>query len=332
MTHRNYSDEPRSWTVCQGCTAPIATTYHRPDSCLACKGLPTVDMLKDGSRGYLWAWVPPELHSAPGLDTWWIFRVSRGERARDLLPHGWASTVAEALAAASAAVGQRVARAGGGYGGAHAIKREYLAERKTERTAKAAARNQDSRGSSVVEFLYEVSCGYDEYDGQWQWREHLTAHRIVKRTAKRVFFDQRYEQDGRIYNEPYRTGDDGIRYVDAAELERPREHGAPRARCGSGWNSYYLYTELHAQEELARERRGRDEQARRNREWQASNGRDGDRERPTDAGEFSVKECRRQMQRHHPDKGGDAALFRLWRSRFEAATRAARSAGASATI
>jgi hypothetical protein len=34
---------------------------------------------------------------------------------------------------------------------------------------------------------------------------------------------------------------------------------------------------------------------------------------------FTVEECRRQMQKHHPDKGGNAEQFHLWKQRFEEA-------------
>lgn len=36
----------------------------------------------------------------------------------------------------------------------------------------------------------------------------------------------------------------------------------------------------------------------------------------------SIQECRRQMQRHHPDKGGDAEQFQHWRKRFNNAKAA----------
>lgn len=43
---------------------------------------------------------------------------------------------------------------------------------------------------------------------------------------------------------------------------------------------------------------------------------------------FTVEECRSQMQKHHPDKGGNAEQFHLWKQRFEQAK--AREQGTSA--
>jgi hypothetical protein len=36
---------------------------------------------------------------------------------------------------------------------------------------------------------------------------------------------------------------------------------------------------------------------------------------------YTVDECRKALQRHHPDKGGDVEKFHLWRKRLEVAKR-----------
>jgi hypothetical protein len=69
------------------------------------------------------------------------------------------------------------------------------------------------------------------------------------------------------------------------------------------------------------------DQERLNRQRRSQSG-EASAEKSASGGEFDVKECRRPMQKHHPDKGGDPALFRLWRARFEAAKAAQRCCAA----
>jgi len=35
----------------------------------------------------------------------------------------------------------------------------------------------------------------------------------------------------------------------------------------------------------------------------------------------SVQDCRRALQKHHPDRGGDARVFRIWKARFDEAKK-----------
>ena len=48
--------------------------------------------------------------------------------------------------------------------------------------------------------------------------------------------------------------------------------------------------------------------------------------RPSPFRTYTVAECRQQLQRHHPDRGGDAEIFVLWKDRLDAAKRNERTA------
>lgn len=41
---------------------------------------------------------------------------------------------------------------------------------------------------------------------------------------------------------------------------------------------------------------------------------------------YTVAECRQQLQRHHPDRGGDAEIFALWKDCLDSAKRNERTA------
>jgi hypothetical protein len=309
--------------LCTSCRTPVPSCIRReyrpykliyPDHCEKCAPLPKVSVIKDGAR-FLWSRVPPELNSY-GTGNSWMVRVADGERARDLVPHGFAPTEEQALADAARVIGEPVAIARHDQAG-NRIRKEYLQERKEERLKRSAVRNKGKSRSNTVEYLYQVNADWDEYTGEWT--ESRTKHRITKRTKTRIYFMLDGEDEGgRVW---CTRGDPGeTTYVTIEALEAPSERYVPHAWCNKVYAS--LFTEQHAQEFFEFRRRIRDRQEELNRAWrdQHQQARGGDRrERPTDSDEFTVVQCRSEMQKAHPDRGGTAEEFHLWRMRFEAA-------------
>jgi hypothetical protein len=80
---------------------------------------------------------------------------------------------------------------------------------------------------------------------------------------------------------------------------------------------HYSHGTVYAKGSLARERLRRQKaQDRLDAAWMAGRN-------PWLEEKYSITECRRQIQKHHPDKGGKADEFHIWKQRLEAAKQVA---------
>jgi hypothetical protein len=210
------------------------------------------------------------------------------------LPHGWEPTreaAVEAVTRKAASLGgisplwKSTIRKGGS---ASSLKSRMADERRKERATRGPERNKDRRGSNAVEYLYYTWTS--DYDNE----TNTGRYRILKRTKERVYFSPHDEGVG--FGEVY--------FVRFADLQKDGHVWHRKV-----WHS--RYTEEAHNRWRAEHEAQKAEQRRRT----------GNRIAGLDPAEpvHSVQECRREMQRHHPDKGGRRELFELWCRRLEAA-------------
>jgi hypothetical protein len=151
----------------------------------------TYGRCRSGSR-WFWAW---ECYD---------WRGGQGE----ITQHGWAATEDEALHAARSAIETAAA-------GRHALAyvRQGVAARvlKSVNAAKRRARPPSAaKDARPVEYLYEPWSWTDEYDGKTH--KGVSEIPIVKRTAKRIYYDNTSRWDGQ-------DGVVTLGFIDRAEFE-----------------------------------------------------------------------------------------------------------------
>lgn len=292
---------------CRSCNRPLMRTVrftsgslHFPDYCARCDSLVKASICKDGTRGYLWA-IFEESNSRSVYEGIFYSDLSGSKFLR--LQHGWAPSIEAALQAARGRAGGDVAQVDPGI--ARSIARVYLLERRKERRERGAQRNAHRRGSHTVEYLY------DRYTG--------AKYPISKKTAKRVYFQWT--------DDSWKDPEERVTSVDRAPLEHgyipdwlQHEPNPEQYREYGAWSNKAhakVMTKEHYERHLAQEQERRRRQDEAARKYRHANG--VHVETPDPPGQWTAKECRRQMQQHHPDKGGDPEQFMLWRKRYEEA-------------
>jgi len=278
---------------------------------------------QDKPRGYLWViWVDS---TEPAH---FFINLAHNGRLHEL-PHGWTPTREEAVEAArakAAALGARV-HFGNDYfkaadhvdaGRASWLKRSLDRERRQERAARGVERNKGKRGSNAVEYLYD-----------WSGEKY----RIFKRTQQRIYYSRQSEAHPRWL-------DDGTKFVALTDVDVPYDRTPSNYRAmfsEAGWQRECAARAADAvrrHEEWRQMRRRswgaaaeeadyRRDHQRDEAEYQRNRRRAGlapaDPADGDDNGRYTVKRCRREMQKHHPDKGGEREQFELWCKRLEVA-------------
>jgi hypothetical protein len=203
---------------------------------------------------------------------------------------GWATSEDEAWAMAIAAVRTLTAGRPAAAGVIHRWTNQKLKElNKAKRAARPAPDTSDAR---AVEYLYGHYHGSEDCDG------HPARFRIIKKTAKRVFYI-RHEEPLDQFGEPIKgiKGNDyGIGYIDRQKLETDGFVYNRRASWVSA--EFHLYASFEGMmQSLFHER----------------------------TAPLNIEKLKAEMAAAHPDRGGSSAAFIEARARYVAARRQARS-------
>jgi hypothetical protein len=263
--------------LCGRCRTPLpGTSFTFPLRCEPCQEAERREREEESQR--YWA-QPCYSACSVGKTRWyWVAYPSRNAAWDKALPpaSGYAATRENAEAAAMAAVPGAVNNGNFQARGRH---RTLAAERRTERLASKPPKTADT---APIEYLY--SSWLSDYDNEYRW----TQHRIIKRTAKKVF----------VEDESF-----GTRVLDREKLER--EGYAFGGRIG---HTMY-YTEKAMQEREAQRYSYRPPcVGALGLSWPCTLD--------------DIKRAWRGLARKlHPDHGGDAAAFRDMRSHYETALR-----------
>ena len=117
-----------------------------------------------------------------------------------------------------------------------------------------------------------------------------------------------------------------------AKRENPRTHGWSKPDDNEhDWQHHWsdkARADFNPEPDLERQAREAQQRANEQAQFQRARGRAEQRQRQHQAQAqrkaeeqrgYTVKECRSQVQKHHPDKGGDREQFELWMTRLAAA-------------
>jgi len=289
----------------------------------------TGSVCRDAPRGWLWLLCVEWPERWSGKNSLFI-ELALEHRLKEL-PHGWEPTEEAAEVAVQKVAVTLGTSANPSRGAYHSairstwLKRDLDRDRRKERAARGAERNKDKRGSGTVEYLYD-------------WRSDK--HRILKRTRQRIYYHRRAERRDDGTCAPDLELEGRVSFVSLANVDVPydRVHTNYRAMyTEAGWQRYCTEDaadKVHRHEEWRQMRRDRwgaaaeESDYRRNHEqdeaeYQRNRRRAGlapaDPADGDDNGRYTVKRCRHEMQKHHPDKGGEREQFELWCKRLEVA-------------
>ncbi len=244
--------------------------------------------------------------------------------------HGWEGTEDAAVSAARAAAG-RLAAGQPAYGSAsHGMAADVLkrvnAARRRARPPSGTAQPQ------AVEYLY-VPCVYTPYDdSQAETRRWIAAVPIVKKTAKRIYYDvsdswesahgavrlgfidrQAFEADTRCASECPRAlpaglvcAEHGYTWQHCPHGQNPCRHGYPagQIRIPGDHRRFWHGSQFFATREAAEE-----------------DLHGAQRERDRTEAEPEIRRLRMEMAGAHPDRGGTSDEFIAARKRYEHALR-----------
>jgi hypothetical protein len=225
----------------------------------------------------------------------WIKGHTFGFDADAFKEQGYAGTEAEALTSGTAAIkrfaaGQRTIVSFQHGSAAYELKQIN----KAKRTARLAAQPSSATDSKAAEYLYGHTYGGEESDG------HPVRFRIIKKTAKRIFYLRRGEEidtsgEPVTYENIHSSSDfdEEIGFVDRQKLEAT----------GEVYNNarHWCYSDFHLHASLQ--------------------GLLSNRYSHCDEDQPDLRQLKAEMAAAHPDRGGSSAAFIAARQRYLAARR-----------